>query len=204
MRGCVAATLVAMMLGSSLASSPLPQTIESKQQAGRITGVARAADNSPVRDCKVRVRNANTGQLSGEEDCDATGAFMFGNLQPGSYVVELVDASGKIIGVSPAINLAVGASVSIKLVASAAGAMTTATGGGFSLFGLGPLASVAVIGAAGAAAVAAVIQTRDGKVVICHRADGQPPRTITVDERARESHLGHGDTLGACPASPSR
>jgi hypothetical protein len=28
--------------------------------------------------------------------------------------------------------------------------------------------------------------------------------TLEINESARESHLGHGDTLGACAASPSK
>ena len=41
------------------------------------------------------------------------------------------------------------------------GALSAAGKGGFSLFGLGKLASVAVIGAGGALAVAGVVATRD-------------------------------------------
>ena len=46
----------------------------------------------------------------------------------------------------------------------------------------------------------------DEKVTICHRTGSQknPFVTITVSRNALDAHLGHGDTLGACPASPSR
>jgi hypothetical protein len=46
-------------------------------------------------------------------------------------------------------------------VNATAAAIAKAKAGGFSLFGLGPTASVAVIGAATAAAVTAVVATRD-------------------------------------------
>jgi len=87
----------------------------------------------------------------------------------------------------------------VTVGATAAGALTAASGGGLSLLGLGPLASVAVAGAASAAAVTAVVATRQGRIVVCH--SGQ---TLEISETQRETHLGHGDTLGACPASPSK
>jgi hypothetical protein len=52
--------------------------------------------------------------------------------------------------------------------------------------------------------VTAVVATRDGKIVVCHRQAGALPQTTDVEQAARDSHLAHGDTLGACPASPSR
>ena len=81
--------------------------------------------------------------------------------------------------------------------------MAAASGGGLSLLGLGPLASVAVAGAASAAAVTAVVATREGRIVVCHVGSGGS-QTLEISETQRETHLGHGDTLGACPASPSK
>jgi hypothetical protein len=118
--------------------------------------------------------------------------------------VEIVDAAGKVVGLSPSISVAAGATVTVTVGASAAGALAAATGGGLSLLGLGPLASVAVAGAASAAAVTAVVATRDGKIVVCHKVSATISQTLEINESERSSHLGHGDTLGACPASPSR
>jgi hypothetical protein len=41
----------------------------------------------------------------------------------------------------------------------------------------------------------------DHKEAVCHVPPGNPdnPQTILVDESAVETHLDHGDTLGACP-----
>ena len=60
--------------------------------------------------------------------------------------------------------------------------------------------------ALGLLALGAVLQSGRSPVTICHRAPGNPPRvqTITVDAAAVAGHLNHGDTLGACPSSPSR
>ena len=49
----------------------------------------------------------------------------------------------------------------------------------------------------------AVVATRDGKIVVCHR-DGAAAQTLEINESVRTQHMGHGDTLGACPASPSK
>jgi hypothetical protein len=94
--------------------------------------------------------------------------------------------------------------VTVTVGATAAGALAAAGGGGLSLLGLGPLASVAVAGAASAAAVTAVVATREGKLVVCHKVSDTVSQTLEIDESMRDSHLAHGDTLGACPASPSR
>lgn len=39
------------------------------------------------------------------------------------------------------------------------------------------------------------------KVTLCHYPPGNPgnPTTITVSERAKDTHMRHGDTLGECP-----
>jgi hypothetical protein len=71
------------------------------------------------------------------------------------------------------------------------------------LLGLGSLASVAVAGAASAAAVTAVVATREGRIVVCHQGNASV-QTLDINETMRDTHLGHGDALGACPASPSK
>ena len=42
------------------------------------------------------------------------------------------------------------------------------------------------------------------QVTICHRPPGDPQnvQTIAVGQSAVQAHLGHGDTLGACPPPP--
>jgi hypothetical protein len=39
------------------------------------------------------------------------------------------------------------------------------------------------------------VENRDATVWICHKADGNNPHAIYVDENAVEAHLGHGDVL---------
>lgn len=192
------AVALAMVVGIS-GSSPI-----FAQQGGALTGVAQSADKAPLPNFRVHVRNANTGELAGSTTSNQAGQFSFSALQPDHYVIEIVDAAGKVVGLSPSIPVAAGATVTVTVGATAAGALAASTGGGVSLLGLGPLASVAVAGAASAAAVTAVVATRDGKIIVCHKVSSTSSQTLEIKESTRDSHVGHGDTLGACPASPSR
>jgi hypothetical protein len=191
----VAATL-AVLVGANGAAL-------AQQGTGAVNGLAQGVDKAPLRNYTVQIRNANTGQIAGSTTSTQAGQFSFAGLQPGSYVVEIVDAAGQVVGLSSSVSVAAGATVTVAVSATAAGAIAAASAGGFSLLGLGPLASVAVAGAASAAAVTAVVATRDGKIVVCH-VQGAARQTIEISESARDTHVGHGDTLGACPASPSR
>jgi hypothetical protein len=174
------------------------------QAQGALSGVAQSSDKAPLPNFRIQVRNANTGELKGSTTSNQAGQFLFASLDPGYYVVELVDAAGKVVGLSPALLVSSGSTVTVTVGATAAGALSNGTGGGLSLLGLGPLASVAVVGAASAAAVTAVVATRDGRLVVCHRVSDTVSQTLEINETERDSHLAHGDTLGACPASPSK
>jgi hypothetical protein len=46
----------------------------------------------------------------------------------------------------------------------------------------------------------------DDEVTICHRSPKKPSKLETkkVDSSKVPEHLGHGDTLGACPETPSK
>ena len=59
---------------------------------------------------------------------------------------------------------------------------------------------------AGLALVGSAHGAGQAKVTICHIPPGNPgnAHAITVGEPAVPAHLAHGDTLGGCPASPSR
>lgn len=127
------------------------------QKGGSVSGKAEGADKAPLKNYTVRVRNVNTSAVAGSTQSGAAGEFSFASLAPGDYVIEVVDATGKVVGVSAPIAIAEGASVTITVNASVASALTTASHGGFSLFGLGQVASYTVLTAAGAAAVTGVI-----------------------------------------------
>ena len=160
-----------------------------------------AGSGIPLSTFRVQVRTAHEGGLAASAAGTRAGQFAFNDLEPGRYVVELVDSAGKVAGLSAPLSIAAGSTVTVTVGGAAADAL--ASGAGSPKLGLGPLASVAVAGASSERATTNVLATREGRLVVCHKASGvaQP---LSISESAREGHLGHGDTLGACAASAGR
>ena len=117
-------------------------------QAGSLSGVARGADQRVLSSQRVQLRNLDSGQVASSTTSGQTGGFTFSGLTPGNYMVELVDASGKVVGVSTPVSVGAGVAASVTVTASATGAVSAAAAGGAGIFGLGTVTSVAVIGAA--------------------------------------------------------
>lgn len=129
------------------------------QNLGSLAGTAQDANKAIMSGVKVQLRNADTGALVDTTTSAADGKFSFTGLPVGNYVVEIVDASGKIVGASESIAVAAGAAiVGITVASSAAGAAAAAAAaaGATSFFAstAGILTGVAVAG--GLAAVVAV------------------------------------------------
>jgi hypothetical protein len=97
---------------------------------GSITGTARSSNGQTLPNYTVRLRNLQTGELASTTTSNVVGSFSFTGLSPASYVVEVVNASGAIIGSSAPIVVTAGAAASITVTATAAAA--AATGGGIS------------------------------------------------------------------------
>lgn len=53
---------------------------------------------------RVRLRNVDTGAVTGESVSDANGAYSFTLQQPGRYVVEVLDAAGSVLAVSSVVT----------------------------------------------------------------------------------------------------
>lgn len=151
---------ILMMLAAVVAVAPALA-----QGTGTVQGTAQGANNQILSGVKVQLRNVDTGQLAGTTTSAANGAFEFTGLNPANYVIEIVDADGKIIGVSASIAVGVGAVISGVLVAaSAAGAVAgaaaagglaaffTSTGGLLVLAGAAAGVAAGVIAATGGAA----------------------------------------------------
>ena len=109
---------------------------------------------------KVQLRNVDTGQLVGSTQSAADGSFSFSGLNAGNYVVEIVDASGKVIGTSASMSLAAGGVISgVTVAASSSGAVAgaaaagglgaffTSTGGILVLVGIGAGVTAGIIAA---------------------------------------------------------
>ena len=118
------AVLVVISLG-------LAVTAMADQGTGRISGTARDAQDKVLSNVKLQLRNVDTGQVVATTRAAANGTFEFTGLNPGNYVVEIVDDSDKIIGVSTSMALAAGGIVSgLTVAASAAGALAGAAAAG--------------------------------------------------------------------------
>jgi ABC-type transporter Mla maintaining outer membrane lipid asymmetry permease subunit MlaE len=123
------------------------------QGTGALNGTARSSQGQALGNYSVRLRNVQTGQLAGSTTSSAAGAFSFTGLNPGSYVVEIVNAAGEIVGTSAAISVAAGATVGVTVTASAAAAL--AAGGGAAFFG--STLGIVTLAAAGAGVAAIVV-----------------------------------------------
>ncbi len=76
-----AAVLVAPVVRASDKLAPVPA------RGTTIRGNAWTADNQPVRDAKLRLRDAVGGKIAASVIADEAGRFIFTNIEAGSYVV---------------------------------------------------------------------------------------------------------------------
>jgi hypothetical protein len=121
--------------------------------------VARGPNLQPIPNVRVQIRNTTTGDVAGTAVTSTTGEYSFVGLPGGNYVLEVLDAGGKLLGIGTPFTVAPATTMTASVLALAPGSASIGTGG-FSLFGLGPVTSMTVLGAASAAAVTAVVATR--------------------------------------------
>ena len=137
---------------------PRPPTQAMGRQAGRvlpgtrnsmfgtIQGNALNAANGPLADAMVRLRDARFGKVSNVELTDHAGLFAFGTVDPGNYVVELIDRSSVVLATSEL--LTVGAGETASAVVKLPSRRQTLAG----FFGQGGVQQALVVTAAAAAA----------------------------------------------------
>jgi len=74
-----------------------------------IEGKAVNAINNPLVDTPVRLRDARFGRIVDTAATDKQGAFIFRGVDPGTYVVEVMDASNNtVVAASPLLNISSG------------------------------------------------------------------------------------------------
>ncbi len=130
------------------------------QELGSLNGVAQTANRVMLPNHIVQVRDVVSGRIVSSTTSSQSGAFSFTGLQPGSYVVEVIDAAGKVMGLSAPVPVSAGVAAQVTVTLPASGAMAAGGGG---LLGLGKAASIAAIAATAglAAATVAVVATQD-------------------------------------------
>ena len=117
--------VIAVFLVSLLAIANVPLTLAAAAGNATITGVARTTAGQVLSGHTVRLRSVRTGDLVATTVPSAGGKFHFGRLDAGSYVVEVVDPGGKIVGVSSITTVTDGTTASVALTV----ASTTRVGG---------------------------------------------------------------------------
>jgi hypothetical protein len=132
-----------------------------RQGSGTISGIAKDAGGTALSGVTVRCRNTGTGAIAGTTTSNASGAFTFSNLGPASYVIEIVDSTGKVIATSATLTLTASqmsiTGVAIATSAAAGGGAAAAAGGG-SFFT--STAGILILAAAGAGTVGIIVATR--------------------------------------------
>jgi len=98
------------VLGSGASSTRTPgfadtakPKIEELQEGLEIIGRARTSMNEAVPYANLVLRNQETGAVEGRARADEGGRFVFKNLPPGKYVIELVDKNGRVASAAPAV-----------------------------------------------------------------------------------------------------
>jgi hypothetical protein len=142
-------------------ASATPQTVIGttvlNPSQSHISGRVVTPGGDPIANTMVRARNLISGQVGGSTSTASSGQFAI-NVNPGSYLLEVVDAGGQIIGTSSFISAAAGGAVTTTTVTATTGALsavTTTTAGLIST--LGASAARSVTYAAAAAGVAGVV-----------------------------------------------
>jgi hypothetical protein len=80
-------------------------------RATSVHGTAWAADNTPIKQAHLRLRNVISGNVEATAISNDDGQFAFDDVESGSYVVELVNEAGKVQLVGHVFTIAPGETV---------------------------------------------------------------------------------------------
>jgi hypothetical protein len=135
------------------------RTVLNSGQA-QIAGTVVTPDGQPLANALVRARNLLTGDVGGSASTAAGGQFSIA-VSPGSYVLEIVDAGGQIVGTSSFVSAAAGTTVTGAIVTATTGGLTALSSATGLVATLGATAARSVTFAAAAAGVAGVVTPQD-------------------------------------------
>ena len=88
---------LAMAFAAGLILQPGLGAGAAQQEAGSIAGTARKEAKKPFTDYSVRARNVQQGLIAATVQVDAAGDFKLAGVDPANYLVELLDAKGKVV-----------------------------------------------------------------------------------------------------------
>jgi hypothetical protein len=88
-----------------------PARSASVARSTSVHGVVWNADNTPLPNARVRLRNLQTGRIDASAAANENGQFTFESLEGGSYVIELVGDAGKVIALGQTFRIEPGETV---------------------------------------------------------------------------------------------
>jgi len=158
MRRVVAVALVAALCASTPLLAARARQVQG--QSASLSGTATADNGQAIANADVQLRDVNTGQLVAKAKSGNNGAFTFPGLASGTYAIEVLSATGEIIGTSAAVSVAAGAAVTGVAVGASAAAVAAGAGaaaGGSAAAASGVSTAVIVTTVAVAAGIAGAI-----------------------------------------------
>ena len=100
-KGPVVRGLVGLALAGSLCLPAAPAHAQSPGPViTAIEGHAWKGTNAPIPQAMLRLRNVVSGAILATTLADDAGRFAFTNVEPGSYLVELINENGRVLAVS--------------------------------------------------------------------------------------------------------
>jgi hypothetical protein len=153
--------VLSIVVATTLAAAgPSAGLLAAAPQSITLKGTAYTAALHPLPHATVQIRDLKDGARILSAMSDARGTYTFEGLQPGTYIIEIVDAAGRVLGTSAPFKLGDAPLVTVSVVSAGSGAAVAGKSAGFNVLGMGPVTSLVVMGAASAAAVTAVVATR--------------------------------------------
>jgi len=101
-----AAVLLLIAASSLHAGAPIPPG-----RGTTILGNAWTADNQPIPDARLRLRNVGSGKIEAVTVANQAGHFTFPNIDGGSYLVELINEAASVMAVGHVFSIAPGETV---------------------------------------------------------------------------------------------
>jgi len=153
-----AAPFAAAQAAPAAAAQPqtvIGSTVLNPSQA-QISGRVMTPNGNPLVNASVRARNLLSGQIGGSTSTAGAGQFSM-NVNPGSYLLEVIDGGGQILGTSPFISAAAGTTITGATVTVSSGALSAVATTTGLLSTLGTTAARSLTYAAAAAGVAGVV-----------------------------------------------
>ena len=151
----VTSASVSAQVGFSIGQATIAQAGAAGQPGtAAITGTAISTSGEPLANVTVQARDLVTGQVTGSTAPTAAGQFSIVGLNPGPYVIEIVDRVGQIVGTSAFVSAAAGTVVTSATIITSSAAVASAAASGTAL---ASTALGAVRAAAAAGGVAGIV-----------------------------------------------